>query len=273
MAQRLRARDGQIDGDVARHPAGRHHGDAVAQVHGFGDVVRDEQHGGAALAAGAQQVVLQLGAGDGVERGEGFVEQQQRGLEDERAGQGDAALLPARQLARIALPLPRQAQLGQQPLRARMVGRRGPALQRHGQQHVVGHRLPVEQRGGLEHEAQLRAGRQHLAALHPHAARLRAQQPGGQLQQRGLAAAAAAHQAVDLARADAPAHAVDHRRAAGVGEHGVVDVEEPGARRAGLSRTGRQRVEEGVSRHRARTGRRRSPPRLRFPPCAPGRAG
>ncbi|WP_247879069.1 hypothetical protein [Azospirillum brasilense] len=55
----------------------------------------DEQHGGAMPDAELQQIVLQLLPRDGVERGEGFVEQEQRRLGDQRAGQRDAALLPA----------------------------------------------------------------------------------------------------------------------------------------------------------------------------------
>ena len=87
---------GQLDGDVLRDAPAVHHGDAVRQVHRLGDVVRDEQHRGAARAAHVQQVVLQLFARDRVQRRERLVQQQQRRLQDQGARQRDAALLAAR---------------------------------------------------------------------------------------------------------------------------------------------------------------------------------
>ncbi|MNI36071.1 hypothetical protein D3C73_901110 [compost metagenome] len=70
-----------------------HHRDTVAQVHRFADVMGDEQHGGIAQATHAQQIVLQLAARDGVQRGERFVQQQQGRFKDQRPRQRHAALL------------------------------------------------------------------------------------------------------------------------------------------------------------------------------------
>ena len=83
-------------------PSLGHDGDAVGERHGLGLVMGDEDGGqGEAPLQGAQldsQPVAQLG----VEIGERLVEQQHPGLGHQRAGQGDALLLAAGELARIA---------------------------------------------------------------------------------------------------------------------------------------------------------------------------
>ncbi len=60
-----------------------------------------------------QQVVVELEAGDLVERGEGLVHQQQLRLGDQRAGDRDAHLHAAGQFARIARAKSRKADAGQ----------------------------------------------------------------------------------------------------------------------------------------------------------------
>ena len=82
--------------DVVQDAAAVHHGDPVAEVHRFGEVVRHEQDRGPAQRAHLQQIVLQLASGDRVEGRKRLVQQQQRRLEDQRPGQRDPALLAAR---------------------------------------------------------------------------------------------------------------------------------------------------------------------------------
>ena len=85
---RARERDGEDALDAAG--ARGHQHDAVAHVEGFVDVVRDEEHGGAAGLPEAEHFVLQAHAGEGVERAERFVEEQDFRMVDERAGEGHA---------------------------------------------------------------------------------------------------------------------------------------------------------------------------------------
>ena len=90
--------------DVARrsdllHGAAMEHDDAVRQRHRLGLVVRDVDESD----AGAPLQALELGAHAlaqlGVEIGERLVEQQDRWLNDQRAGQSHALLLAAAELA------------------------------------------------------------------------------------------------------------------------------------------------------------------------------
>ena len=68
----------------------------------------DDERGG----PGAVERVAHLGANRlaqrGVERGEGLVEEDERGVGGERTGEGDALLLPAGQLVGAAVPEPAQ---------------------------------------------------------------------------------------------------------------------------------------------------------------------
>ena len=68
----------------------------------------DEQHGCVAQPEQLQQVVLQFLACDRVQRREGFVQQQHRRFQDQRSGDGDAALLAAGKLRCIAVAQPGQ---------------------------------------------------------------------------------------------------------------------------------------------------------------------
>ena len=87
--------------DAAR--ARRHDDDAIAHVDGFVDVMGDEQHGGAARLPKAEDFVLHAHAGEGVERAERFIEQQNFGMIDQRAGQSDALGHAAGEMMRIGI--------------------------------------------------------------------------------------------------------------------------------------------------------------------------
>jgi hypothetical protein len=81
--------------------AGIHHGDAVADLHHQAQVVADEQHRGAVFRAQLLDQIDDPGLDRHIERGGGFVEDQERGLRHQRHGDDDALLLAARQLVRI----------------------------------------------------------------------------------------------------------------------------------------------------------------------------
>lgn len=86
------ARPGQPYRDRALNPAGplRHDDDAIAHVNRFVDIVRDQKHCGAARLPEAKDFVLHPHPREGVERAEGFVEQQHFRMIDQRAGERDA---------------------------------------------------------------------------------------------------------------------------------------------------------------------------------------
>jgi len=79
-----------VDGAFDAAGAGGHDDDFVAHVDGFIDVVGDEDHGGAAVFPEAQDFILHAHAGEGVEGAEGFIEEEDFGVVDKGAGEGDA---------------------------------------------------------------------------------------------------------------------------------------------------------------------------------------
>jgi hypothetical protein len=105
----------------------RHHHDAAREIDALVDRMRDEDDGAAELALQPQDIVVELEAGDLVERGEGLVHEQQLRPQRERAGDRDAHLHAAGQLARIGvreLVEADQREAGIDRLRCRLATRR-----------------------------------------------------------------------------------------------------------------------------------------------------
>ena len=87
------ARALHADGKLLGEGGGGAHGerdDAVGHEHGFVDVVGDHDDGALVGFPDVEDLILDLGAGEGIEGGEGFVEKQDLGVERERAGEGGA---------------------------------------------------------------------------------------------------------------------------------------------------------------------------------------
>ena len=80
-------RDRHFGDDAARSFA--EHDDAVGQEDGFGNAVRDHQHGHGLHSVNAQQLQVDPFAGQRVQRAERLIHEQQLGMVDERAGQDD----------------------------------------------------------------------------------------------------------------------------------------------------------------------------------------
>ena len=69
--------------------------DAVGDGEGVLLVVRDEERGDAEAVERGAQLIAHVAAQRGIEVGQRLVEQEDAGLDDERAGEGDALLLAA----------------------------------------------------------------------------------------------------------------------------------------------------------------------------------
>ena len=82
-----------------------HHDDSVGQTQRLLDIVRDEDHCLPERALDADQFVLQVGAGDGVDGAERFVHQHHFGIGRHGTCDANPLLLPAGELPRIALPV------------------------------------------------------------------------------------------------------------------------------------------------------------------------
>ena len=110
------------------HPAVVHDRDPVTQPHRFHLVVRDVHRGALNLALKPFELVAGGVAELGIEVREGLVEEEHLRVPDQRPAQGDALPLPAGELARIAVEVPRDTeQLGRPPHLLRDLRPRHPA--------------------------------------------------------------------------------------------------------------------------------------------------
>ena len=189
-----------------------HHRDAVRQRERLGLVVRHVHERDAGLLLQVDELDLHLLAQLGVECGERLVEQQHRRLGDQRARDGHALALAARQLVRKAPAEALQADVLQRlGDAARDVARRRLRhLQREGD--IAVHAHVGKQRVALEHGAhRARLGRAvgEIDPVEEDLARVGQVEAGDHPQQRGLAAAGWAQQGEELARLDGEVDTVD----------------------------------------------------------------
>ena len=198
-----------------------HDGDAIADAHGFFEIVRDEDRGLLHHRREPHELALQLAPDERVERAERLVHEQDVGLGGDGARQAHALLHAARELVREALAPAREFNHGK-----RFLGRVASRVARHAadlecHRHVVEHAAVRHQAEVLEdhgdapvaQRAQLGLRQRHdIAAIDKDAARRGFEQAVDVTQERGLARARQAHEAEDLAALDAEAGVVhaDH---------------------------------------------------------------
>ena len=193
------------------HLAVLHDGHAVADAHGLVQVVRDEDDGAALDLLQAQQLVLHLGADDGVEGREGLVHQQDRRVGRQRARQAHALLHAARQFVGVAGGPHGQAHLLQRGTGGGLAFAQRHAGQLQPEGGVLQHRQMRQQRERLEHHADVLAAevaqllvvvlRDVLAVDHDAAGR-RLDQAVEHAHQGRFARARQAHDDEDFARLD-----------------------------------------------------------------------
>jgi hypothetical protein len=167
--------------------------------------VRDEHDGDADAAQDLGQVGAHARAQERVDVAPGLVHEHEGRLGRERARQGDALLLAARELVRIAL-----AQSAQPDEAERLGDAFAPAPAVDAEADVLGHGQVREERIVLEDHADAATLGRHPGAvagdgrvLEPDLAGVRVLEAGDQAQQRRLAAAARAEERDDLALLDA----------------------------------------------------------------------
>ena len=135
--------------------------DLVAEQERLVDVVRHEHHRLPELALQPEELLLQLRADDRVDGAEGLVHQEDVRVDRQSAGDADALLLAARELARVAIgegPVQPDGVEQLEGVRVRLA-LPGPAEQRHGG-HVVDH-LAVRQEAGVLHDVPDSASQLH----------------------------------------------------------------------------------------------------------------
>jgi hypothetical protein len=183
----------------------------------------------ARLGLQALELALHLAAQLEVERRQGLVEEQHLRRGRERAGEGHALLLAARQLVRQAVSERVEPHERQHPLhrRADLGPRTAQHLQPEG--HVAGHREVREEGVGLEDRVGAPAVRRQardVLPADPHAPPVRRLEARDEAQERGLAAARGAQEREELARANGQRHVVHGAHGAEVPPH-ALDADRP----------------------------------------------
>jgi len=92
-----------LRGSSGNDAAGFKQDNARGEEQSFAQIVSDEDDGLAEAAGQGAELALKLGAGDGIERAEGFVHQQNWRIGSESAGNANALTLAAGKLARAAV--------------------------------------------------------------------------------------------------------------------------------------------------------------------------
>src|SRR5229473_2993271 len=202
----------------------------------FAGVVRDEEHRAPGLLPDADELVLQGTARLRVEGRERLVHQEDRGLAHEGACNLDPLLHASRELARVLVPLPAQADEVEVALGG---GAAAPWLdprEPEAELHVLDGGQPrVERIVALEDDGALHAGHCHRPPVDPDGSRRRLLESGEQVEHGGLAAAARPEQAEELAALDRQRQAGEHEGVlAGPPREAEVDVAELDVRRQGL---------------------------------------
>ena len=183
------ARRGDVHARVEREVAVTEHEHAVGEQDGLVDVVRHEQHCGPVAVAQPPQQRVHPDPRQGVERTEGFVEQEQLRLAHHRAGERDTLRLAARKRLRPVALVSREADLVERGApRGRVL-----SCAAQSEHHVVEHARPWQEPRVLEHDG---APRRYLHL--PFDAGIEAREGA---QQGGLARTAAAEQRDELAGA------------------------------------------------------------------------
>ena len=221
-------------GDARPRPARQqvdHVGDRLRLL----EVVGDEQHGDALALDPGEQVLGDVVADDGVERGEGLVHQQEPRLQRQHLRQRHPLALAAGELARIAVLEAGEPEAVEPAVGLGQRLGRGEPVQLQPERHVLPRRAPRQQRVVLEQEAGLGGRDAELDR-----AAVRRVQPGDRAQHRALARARRPDQADDLAVADLEREPVDHRLGVAVAHAEVAHLHD---RRSGeRRRLGRERL-------------------------------
>ena len=189
-----------------------HDGDAVAHRERLFLVVRDVHERRLRARLDLLELELHLLAQLEVERAERLVEQQRRRLVDERAREGDALLLAAGELSRLALLHALEAHRAQRGRDARAHVVTAHALDAQPERDVLEHAHVREQRVRLEHHVDVPLGRRHVrdvAAAQQDAAARGLLEARDHAQRRRLAAARRPEHREELALVDLERDGVD----------------------------------------------------------------
>ena len=145
-----------------------------------------------------------------VQRRERLVEQQDVGIHDQRTDQCDALAHAARQCFRVGVFKTGEPKTLEVFAGLALGFDAVDAAGLEAQKHVAKHGAPGKQQVLLHHVADAAAQAFDLLAAIMHRARVRLDQAGDDIEDRGLAAAGGAHDADEIARVDVEGEVVEH---------------------------------------------------------------
>ena len=203
----------------ARARALRHHHDPVGEQQGLVDVVRDHDDRAAVGLPEAEELVLEVDAGEHVEQAERLVEQQHAGCEREGARDADSLLHARGELGRLAVAGVREADARECRVgeRVHVSGRRPRMGLLDRELDVLARGEPGQEGGRLEDDAAVEARSVDLAATDDDAAARRRNETHRDREDRRLAAAGVADEADELTLGDLEVEVFDDHGVAGAG--------------------------------------------------------
>ena len=193
---------------------GPQHHDAIGENDRLLDVVRHHDQCRLKIGPEIEEVILQVGAGEGIERGEWFVEKKNLRAWHQCAGDGDALRLAAGEFARPHPRLVGQADPVERTRHAHASFQLRVPLQ--AEADIVGHVQPREQPRLLENDADLLVRRGDDGAVEHHPPLGRRVEPGDRPQHCRLAAAGAADGDEDFPGRDRERNAVERAHPVGI---------------------------------------------------------
>lgn len=173
----------------------------------------------------ALDVPVELLAGEGIERGKGFVHEQHTGIGSQRAGQSNALLHAARKLVNVRVQNMGKANEIEVILchfLAFLVVQSG--LEAKTEQHIAEHIQPWEKRVFLEHHHAVTARSGHALSIRQHAAAIGRVESSDDIEKSGFSASAWSDEAEEFALGDLHAHVVESHNGPSVGSEGFCDA-------------------------------------------------
>ena len=187
--------------------------------------MRHENNGLAAGFPDALDVAVEVLAGQGVQRGEGFVHEQHAGVGGQSSGEGDALLHAAREFMNVgAFEFFQSNEV--EVVFGNLLAFLGiqARLEPEAEEDIAHDIQPREKRVLLEHDHAVATGAGDVFAVGQNLSTVRLVEAGDEVQERRLAAAAGADEAEEFTLADFHTHIVECENLAALGGEGLRDI-------------------------------------------------
>jgi len=199
------------------------HIDSIGEREGLFDVMSDEERRLGKSFSSLEEPLVQLGAREGIERPKGLIEQQYLSMGEERADERDALTHPRRKLRGIEILKPGKAELCKELPRAGFGSSEVFSGDLWAKQSIFQRGAPRQEQVLLLHIGDVTAIGDG-SPVQIDRSRIRADQPGEDMQERRLAAAAGADERDELPRLDFQINSVQHGQRSPVASEALADL-------------------------------------------------